>query len=67
MKPAEAALLQAQHLDPQDPAIPYALAVLYSQRGQRAQALAAAETLHALRPGDPQVAQMLQRLHQMPP
>jgi Flp pilus assembly protein TadD len=66
-KPAEAALLQAQRIDPADPAVPYALAVLYAQAGQRDKALVAAERLQQLRPGDPQVAQMLQRLRQPPP
>jgi hypothetical protein len=32
-----------------------------------AQALAAAEALQTLRPGDPQVNQLLQRLRQSPP
>ena len=67
LEQAEAALLQAQRIDPLDPAMPYALAVLYAQGGQRAQALTAAETLQALRPGDPQVARLLQQLRQSPP
>ena len=66
-KPAEAALLQAQRLDAADADAPYALALLYAQAGQRDKALAAAEKLQQLRPGDPQVAQMLQRLRQTPP
>jgi hypothetical protein len=40
---------------------------LYAQAGQRDKALIAAERLQQLRPGDPQVAQMLQRLRQPPP
>jgi Flp pilus assembly protein TadD len=59
---AEAALLKSQRTDPTDPAVSYALAVLYAQTGQRDKALAAAERLQALRPGDAQAAQLLQRL-----
>jgi Flp pilus assembly protein TadD len=61
-KAAEAALREAERLDPADAAIPYALAVLYAQNGQRAQALASAERLSLLRPGDPQAAQLIEQL-----
>jgi Flp pilus assembly protein TadD len=67
LKPAEAALLQAQRIDPADPSIVYALAVLYAQQGRRELALGAAEKLQTLRPGDPQVAQMIQRLRSAAP
>jgi Flp pilus assembly protein TadD len=58
-KSAEAALLQAQRLDPLDAATPYALAVFYVQAGQPAQALAWGEKLQTLNPADPQVQQFV--------
>jgi Flp pilus assembly protein TadD len=61
-KPAEAALRQARALDPADPAVAYALAVLYAQQGRRQEALREAEALQQLQPGDPQAGQLLQRL-----
>jgi predicted CXXCH cytochrome family protein len=61
-KPAEAALLQARRIDPTDPAVPYALAVLYAQQGRHVDALREAEALQQLQPGNPQAAQLLQRL-----
>ncbi len=60
--PAEKALLEAQRLDPADPTVPYALAVFYAQQGHRERALQWAETLLALRPGDPQVIAFVARL-----
>ncbi len=62
---AEAALLQAQRVDPTDAAIAYALAVLYAQRSQRSRALAAAQTLQTPSPGDPLSGQLL-RLQRLP-
>ena len=61
-KPAEAALRKARELAPTDPAIVYALAVFYAQQGRRTDALRQAEALQQLQPGNPQAAQLLQRL-----
>ncbi len=64
--PAEAALLRAQSLDPDDPGTPYALAVFYMQKGKKAQALEWAERLRVLRPNDPQVVRLIATLHAAP-
>ena len=60
--PAEAALLAAQRLNPEDPSVPYALAIFYSKTGRKPQALKWAETLHSLRPGDPQIQRLIASL-----
>ena len=61
-KPAEAALLQAQRLDPRDAATCYALAVFYAQGRQYAQALPWAEKLLALDPTNAQATQLVSEL-----
>ncbi len=57
-KPAEAALLQAQRLDPLDPAALRPGRVLRPGR-QPAKALQSAEKLQSLRPDDPEVNQFV--------
>ena len=61
-QPAEAALLQAQRLDPRDAATCYALAVFYVQGRQYAQALPWAEKLLALDPTNTQAMQLVSEL-----
>ena len=63
---AEASLLRAQRLDPEDPAAPYALALFYANSGRRNQALDWAERLRTLRPGDPQVHRLIACLRASP-
>jgi predicted CXXCH cytochrome family protein len=59
---AEAALLATRVLDPRDPAIVHALAVLYMQQGKWNAALAQAETLVELAPEAPGAHQLLARI-----
>jgi Flp pilus assembly protein TadD len=59
---AERALREAQRLSPNDPAAPYALAVLYAQQQRHADALSAARKAQQLAPDDQQLRQFVQRL-----
>jgi cytochrome c-type biogenesis protein CcmH/NrfG len=63
---AEGALLQAQKLDPGDPAICYALAIFYAQGRQQTQALAWAEKVLVLDPANAQARQLVSELHSKP-
>ena len=64
---AETALMKAQALDPRDPAIAYALTVLYVQENDWSRAAAAADTLAATSPGDPQAQALIDRVRQRSP
>ena len=64
---AERAFVQAQALDPGDPAIAYALTILYVQGSDWSRAAAAAEKLAALSPGDPQVQALIDRIRKRSP
>jgi tetratricopeptide (TPR) repeat protein len=61
-QPAEAALLQAQNLEPSDPAIYYALATFYAQGRQFGRAQPWAEKLLALDPANTQARQLVSEL-----
>jgi cytochrome c-type biogenesis protein CcmH/NrfG len=63
---AEAALLQADKLDPGDAASSYALAVFYAQGGQHAQALSWAEKALAIEPANAQARQLVSELRGRP-
>ncbi len=59
---AEAALLAAHQLDPRDPAIANALAILYAQQQRWERALPFAEELVKLAPEEPGPRQLLRRI-----
>ena len=54
--------MQAYKLDPRDPAVPYALALLYAQDRRWTEALRWAELLQAVDPANPQAQQLVERL-----
>jgi Flp pilus assembly protein TadD len=61
---AEATLRRAHELDRDDPQIVYALAIFYTRQQQYRRALAHAQRLAELVPGDPGARQLLERIQQ---
>lgn len=61
---AEAAMLKASHIDPTDPGIVHAIAVMYIQQGRWKEALAYARKLAELAPGAPAGRQLIQQIRQ---
>ena len=64
---AEAAFVKAEKIDPEDPEIAYALAVLYAQGNDWSRARDAAARLAALSPGNPRVQELLDRIRRRSP
>ena len=64
---AEAAFVKAQKIDPNDPEIAYALAVLYLQENEWSRARDAAENLARLLPGNPQAQELIDHIRRRSP